>query len=84
LSAEQHFCIGDFQTAIGFYKRAISIAAERRFQNDLALAYELAAMCYMESGDLVSSLEHFQLAHEKYIDWGAEKKGTGSSSGIYE
>jgi hypothetical protein len=28
----------------------------------------------MESGDLVSSLEHYRLAREKYIDWGAEKK----------
>jgi hypothetical protein len=44
LSAEEHFCIGDFQAAIGFYQRAISIAAERRFQNDLALAYKLAAI----------------------------------------
>jgi hypothetical protein len=28
----------------------------------------------MDSGDLVSSLEHYRLAYKQYINWGAHKK----------
>jgi hypothetical protein len=43
-------------------------------------AYELAARFYLEIGNQASSLEHFRLAHETYIAWGA----VGKANSLFE
>jgi hypothetical protein len=43
-------------------------------------AYELAARFYLEIGNQALSLEHFRLAHETYIAWGA----IGKANSLFE
>eukprot|EP00804_Cyclotella_cryptica_P022678 CCRYP_012490-RA/>CCRYP_012490-RA protein AED:0.01 eAED:0.01 QI:3534/1/1/1/0/0/2/307/302 len=74
LEAEEHYSIGRFEDAQLSYKNAITFARSHKFVNDEALACELAAKFYWGTSSLVSSLEHFRLAHEKYIQWGALSK----------
>ena len=40
-----------------------------QFIHEEALAYELAAYFYLELGEREQSIEHFMLAHEKYLEW---------------
>lgn len=72
--AEEHFSMGNVQQAKEFYSNAITSSNEHRFINDEALSYELAALFYLDTGDLSSSLQHFTTAHQKYEAWGALEK----------
>jgi tetratricopeptide (TPR) repeat protein len=74
MQAEEYFSIGYFEQAKESYKNAIHAAGSHKFVNDEALACELAAGFYFETGDRASSLEHFHLAHKKYCDWGCVEK----------
>lgn len=74
MEAEEQFSIGDVKRAKESYTMAIELAQCRKFINDEALACELAAKFYFETGDLSSSLEHYRFAHEKYCEWGAVGK----------
>lgn len=74
LEAEEYYSIFEFDLAKVSYKDAIASAGSSKFVNDEALANELAGKFYLEIGDLVSSFEHFRLAHEKYSEWGAVGK----------
>jgi hypothetical protein len=38
------------------------------------LSCELAARFYVETGDFASSLEHVNLAHKRYSEWGCVAK----------
>ena len=71
MEAEEHYSSGNLNLAKESYKNAIESSRLSKFVNDEALANELAGRFYLEIGDLVSSLEHFRLAHKNYNDWGA-------------
>ena len=42
-----------------------------QFVNEEALACELAAHFYLDSGETEKSMQHFLLAYERYLEWGA-------------
>ncbi|KAL3805300.1 hypothetical protein HJC23_009007 [Cyclotella cryptica] len=84
MEAEDHFCNGNIEGAKECYKHAIAYAKLHKFINDEALASELAAKFYLQTGDLSSSIEHFVLAHKKYICWGALEKADRLFSYINE
>ena len=42
--------------------------------NDSALAHELAALHYAETGDMYWTKHNAKLAHEAYVDWQATVK----------
>jgi tetratricopeptide (TPR) repeat protein len=74
MQAEEYFSTGEFQQARESYRNAIHAAGSHKFVNDEALSSELAARFYFETGDRASALEHFNLAHKRYIDWGCVAK----------
>ncbi|KAL3798700.1 hypothetical protein HJC23_004451 [Cyclotella cryptica] len=74
MDAEDHYCKGNYECAKKFYSDAIEYAQLHKFIIDEALACELAAKFYLHVGDLMASMEHFRLAHVKYINWGALAK----------
>ncbi|KAL7480275.1 hypothetical protein ACHAW6_005968 [Cyclotella cf. meneghiniana] len=74
LEAEEHYSIGKFENAQILYARSISSAKAHQFISDEALACELAAKFYLNTGNSTSSLDHFRLAHQKYHEWGAIAK----------
>lgn len=74
LEAESHYSKGNFQRAEIFYHKAIEAAIEHKFTNDVALAYEIVARFYYETGDAKSALAHYKLAHHQYNEWGATSK----------
>lgn len=74
MQAEKHYSNGDLESAQGCYKQATEYAKAHKFINDEALACELAAKFYLETCNVMSSVEYFKLAHEKYIHWGALAK----------
>ena len=80
LEAEEHYSMSENDLAQVSYKNAIASARSSRFVNDEALACELAGRFYLEIGDMVSSLEHFRVAHSKYSEWGA----LGKASRLFE
>ena len=68
------YCCGNFEGAKETYKQAIQSAQSHKFLNDEALARELTANFYRETGDSIASMEHYTQAHKKYCDWGACSK----------
>ena len=80
LQAEESYCLGNNEEAKKLYDAAISSAQRNKFINEEALAYELAARFYFETGDKGSSWQHFNKAHQKYKEWGA----LGKASHIFE
>eukprot|EP00804_Cyclotella_cryptica_P018768 CCRYP_007259-RA/>CCRYP_007259-RA protein AED:0.28 eAED:0.28 QI:0/1/0.66/1/1/1/3/2507/1005 len=74
LEAEESNSYGKLQVADESYLNAISCAKAHKLINDEALACELAAKFYLSMGESASALEHFQLAHQKYVEWGALAK----------
>jgi tetratricopeptide (TPR) repeat protein len=74
MEAEEHFSNGNYLLAKESYKSSIACAQSRRFVNVEALAAELAAEFFFDTGDFKSSLEHFNLAHQKYLNWGCMEK----------
>ncbi|KAK1744368.1 hypothetical protein QTG54_004901 [Skeletonema marinoi] len=71
LEAEESFCSNDVEAAKTYYKKAITSAKLHKFVHEEALAHELAAHFYLELGEREETVEHFMLAHEKYLEWGA-------------
>ncbi|KAL3801796.1 hypothetical protein HJC23_001192 [Cyclotella cryptica] len=74
LEAEEHYSNGNFDNAPVSYTKSIASAKAHKFIGDEALACELAAKFYLNSGNLAASLDYFRLAHEKYHEWGALAK----------
>lgn len=72
--AEEYYANDNVNQAKECYKSAISYAQLHKFNNDAALAAELAGRFYLEIGEHASALEHFRLALDKYHDWGAVAK----------
>ena len=76
LQAEESYCDGNVEDAKKLYDDAISSARRHKFINEEALAYELAARFYFETGDEGTSWHLFSKAHQKYQEWGAFGKAT--------
>lgn len=56
------------------YRKAIEAAAEGEFFHHQALANELAAMLFIESGQTATGYLHLEEAHRCYLLWGATEK----------
>ena len=76
LQAEESYCDGNVEGAKSLYDAAISSARRHKFINEEALAYELAARFYFETGDEGTSFHLFSKARLKYEEWGAFGKAT--------
>jgi tetratricopeptide (TPR) repeat protein len=74
LTAEEHYCNGNFGDAQVAYTNAISNAATSKFINDEAIASERAADFYLKQGNTATALEYYTRAHSKYSKWGASAK----------
>ncbi|KAL7547670.1 hypothetical protein ACHAWF_010954 [Thalassiosira exigua] len=74
LEAEEASCYNDMDNAKVLYEKAIAAAKSHRFQNEEALACELAGYHFMEMDENDVSLGYFLQAHEKYVKWGAIAK----------
>lgn len=79
-AAEDSYCLGDFDNAKEYYRKAIDASKAHKFFNELAICHELAARFYFEIGDPQTALEHFTLAHKAYGVWGA----AGKANQIFE
>jgi hypothetical protein len=58
----------------------INFVRRNSFESYTTQAYELAGRFYLDIGDRALSFEHFRLAHETYIAWGA----VGKASCLFE
>lgn len=76
LDAEDQYSDGNIQDAQISYKNAISSATSHKFINEEALACELAANFYLDTGNTSTSLEYYTRAHAKYCEWGANAKAS--------
>jgi hypothetical protein len=74
LDAESSYSNGNMELARVLYDNAISSARQHKFQNEEALAYELAAIFYLNMGSKSVALKYFTSAHGKYFEWGAFAK----------
>ena len=75
LEAENlYYLSNDRDAAAVAFQDAITLAGERGFINDQALASERAGMFYTEMGDSPTASQHFQNAHTYYLAWGATNK----------
>ncbi|KAL3799122.1 hypothetical protein HJC23_002250 [Cyclotella cryptica] len=80
LDAEDQYSKGNMQDAQVSYTNAITSATSHKFINDEALACELAANFYLQTGNTSTSLEYYTRAHAKYCEWGANAK----ANSLYE
>jgi len=74
IEAEGHRLRGQDTLALTCYDRAIALAEEHRFGNDLALAHELIAVFYHTRGKELYFKAHLQEAGKAYCRWGAMAK----------
>ena len=74
LDAESAYCDGNLELARVLYESAISSARQHLFIHEEALANELAANFYLNTGDKSMALKYFTSAHGKYLEWGAFAK----------
>jgi hypothetical protein len=74
LNAELHYLESRNSLAEISFKAAIVSAHEHRFYHEEALACELYGVFLIETNDLATGIEQLQLAIDKYVQWGAEKK----------
>ncbi|KAL7431919.1 hypothetical protein ACHAXM_002874 [Skeletonema potamos] len=74
LKAEEQFSRRNFEEAETLYDAAILSSKAHKFVNEEALANELAAHFYLETGRRNKSVNYFSQAFEKYNEWGAVAK----------
>ncbi len=74
VAAEKARVFGENWQAIKLYDRAIKGAKENGFQQEEALAYELAAKFYWAEGMDKIAETYMKEAHYSYIQWGATAK----------
>eukprot|EP00804_Cyclotella_cryptica_P022585 CCRYP_009474-RA/>CCRYP_009474-RA protein AED:0.24 eAED:0.24 QI:567/1/1/1/0.66/0.75/4/82/613 len=74
LDAEQSYSDGNLDLARVSYENAILSAQQHKFIQEEALAYELAANFYLNTGNEAIALKYFTSAHGKYVEWGAFAK----------
>jgi class 3 adenylate cyclase/GAF domain-containing protein len=74
VEAEIFRVLGKNQPAIDYYDKAISLAKENEFVNEVALGYELAAKFYLAKGKELTARAYMQEARYYYQLWGAIAK----------
>ena len=84
LQAEEQFCSRNFEMAETLYDAAISSSKIHKFVNEEALANELAAYFYLETGRRNRSVHYFSQAFEKYTEWGAVAKANTLTEYLFD
>ncbi len=74
VEAERHQVEGKYLEAMEEYDRAISLAQEHDYKNEVALAQELAAKFYLKWDKQKIAQTYFIDAYYGYINWGAKAK----------
>ncbi len=74
ITAEMAHIQGREEAAKLFYTHAIRLARENHFQQNEALAHELAGRFYLACGEHKKAIRHFTSAYEGYLTWGARAK----------
>jgi predicted ATPase/serine phosphatase RsbU (regulator of sigma subunit) len=74
VEAERHRILGNWSEARDFYDRAITVAREKQYLNEEALAYELAGRFYLSRGQTHLGRYYLQDAYYTYQQWGAVAK----------
>lgn len=74
VAAELARVLGQQQEAREYYDRAIILAQQQDYVNDVALANELAGYFYLELGLIHVARHYLQDAHSAYQAWGARAK----------
>lgn len=75
LEAEKlYYLNNDRDAAAVAYEEAITLAGERGFINDQALACERAGLFYSEVGNIGQAHRCLENAHTYYLAWGATNK----------
>jgi ATP-dependent RNA helicase DDX31/DBP7 len=74
LTAECQYAHGEIGEAAASYDCAIKSAKEHKFDNELALACELAGYFYKEQGEESKAVAMFKQSRDAYIKWGAVGK----------
>ena len=74
IEAERARVLGHESEARDYYDRAIDLAGEHEYVNDVALANELAAMFYLGRNQSRIAYHYLRDAHYAYLHWGALAK----------
>jgi len=74
LAGEVHYMNGNVNDAASCFKEAITVADERNFPHEKALAYERLGILYSETGSVDAAKEAFESAYKAYLEWGARRK----------
>ena len=74
LEAERERLFGESRHAADLYERAVRSAAEHGYLQNKAIAHELAALYYLESGFKGMARAHMTEAHYTFERWGATDK----------
>ncbi|MBN3925586.1 ATP-binding sensor histidine kinase [Nostoc sp. NMS4] len=74
VEAERHRVTGKYLEAMEEYDRAISLAEEHNYKNEVALAQELAAKFYLQWGKQKIAQTYLIDAYYGYVNWGAKAK----------
>ncbi|OUL20597.1 serine/threonine protein kinase [Nostoc sp. RF31YmG] len=74
VEAEKHRVLGQKTEAMEYYDRAINLAKEHEYIQEVALANELAAKFYLEWGKPKVAQAYMQEAYYCYARWGAKAK----------
>ena len=74
LAAERERLFGESRQAADLYERAVRSAAEHGYLQNKAIAHELAALYYLESGFKGMARAHMTEAHYTFERWGAADK----------
>jgi class 3 adenylate cyclase/GAF domain-containing protein len=74
VEAERYRVLGQEYQAMKCYDRAIALAQENEYIQEVALAYELAAKFYLSIGQEITGKAYIQEASYAYQLWGATAK----------
>eukprot|EP00804_Cyclotella_cryptica_P026389 CCRYP_020284-RA/>CCRYP_020284-RA protein AED:0.07 eAED:0.07 QI:0/0.5/0.2/1/1/1/5/346/1279 len=74
LEAEEFYSNGNIERAQVLYENAISSARGHKFIHEEAIACELAATFYLNTGNKSMALKYFTDAYRAYFKWGAFSK----------
>ena len=74
VKAELHYLEVEQELAVAAYESTIKSAHNHHFVNEEGLSYELYEHFCLTNSTTRKALQQFNLAREKYLQWGATKK----------